>query len=130
MTHYPTIADIKNSACSSRNPQLVNSVEKKRNKYSSQIIEFDGHKFRSKREYNYYLLLKAMQTLGQITDLQLQVPFELNQGGTHSLKYYADFVFIEEGVKKIIDVKGFRTALYRKKKKLMLKIYGVEIKEV
>jgi hypothetical protein len=61
----------------------------------------------------------------------MQVPYELNEGGTFSYKYVADFVYTDThtGDTIIEDVKGFRTREYLKKKKLMKKVYEIDIVE-
>jgi hypothetical protein len=92
-------------------------------------VEFDGHVFDSKRECSRYIQLRMLLVAGEITDLNLQVPYELNEGGTHSLKYVADFVYIRNGSEVIEDSKGYKTVVYKKKRKLMLKLYGIEILE-
>ena len=102
----------------------------KKNKYGNTPIEFDGHTFDSKKELSCYLNLRIMERAGKITDLKLQQPFELNQGGTHSLKYIADFTYIENGELIVCDSKGYKTREYKKKYRLMLKILGIQIKEV
>jgi len=131
MKQAVSISDILNSACGSLNDHLREEkpVKKKRAKYNNVKVEFDGFKFDSQRECNYYIGLRARQTAGQITDLRLQVPFQLNDGGTHSLEYIADFVWMEKGQMIVCDVKGYKTKLYLKKKKLMLEIYKIEIRE-
>jgi len=73
------------------------------------------------------LLLKA----GEIGFLKLQVEYELNDGGTHSLKYIADFVYVDARTGKTIveDCKGMRTATYKKKRRLMKKLFNITILE-
>ena len=44
--------------------------------------------------------------------------------------YYADFVYEENGRTIVEDTKGFRTTEYIIKRKLMLFIHGIRIKEV
>lgn len=100
-------------------------------KYRSRITEIDGIKFRSAKEAKFYGFLKLLRRKGEIRDLRLQVPYELNKGGTHSVKYYADFVYTDTitGEEVVMDVKGFRTPQYKKKAKLMLKVHGITIIE-
>jgi hypothetical protein len=73
-------------------------------------------------------LLKA----GEIGLLKRQVEYELNPGGTHSLKYYSDFEYIitATGDHIVEDVKGFRTREYLKKRRLMKKVHGIDIIEL
>lgn len=93
-------------------------------------------------------ILKLMEKQGLISDLKEQVKFELipSQRGMvngitkgkrvikegvveQPISYYADFTYTENGEQVVEDVKGFRTEVYRIKKKLMLYIHGIRIKE-
>lgn len=108
-----------------------------KSKYGSTKCEVDGLKFDSKKEAAVYGVLKFAEAQGLISDLKLQVKFELNPGGTFSFKYIADFTYIENGKLVVEDVKPFDkkknefylTPTYKKKKKLMKKVHGIEIKE-
>jgi hypothetical protein len=106
--------------------------EKKRSKYGASKKEADGIVFDSVKEAKRYQELKLLQKAGFIGLLELQVPFELNDGGTHSLRYIADFVYVisQTGEKVVEDAKGFRTKEYRKKRRLMKTVHGITIKEV
>lgn len=85
--------------------------------------------------YNYLALL---QKAGEISGLEIQKRFELipNQtlkNGNIERKccYSADFYYIEKGLGVVEDTKGYkRTADYIIKRKLMLYLFGIEIKEV
>ena len=46
-----------------------------------------------------------------------------------AVHYIADFVYVENGVKVVEDTKGVKTDAYKIKKKLMLKLYGIKIRE-
>ena len=46
------------------------------------------------------------------------------------LSYFADFVYQENGETVVEDAKGYRTEVFRIKKKLMLYIHGIRIREV
>jgi len=128
----------------------INSVNVK-SKYNAQKVTYDGIKFDSKKEGRRYLDLKLLQKSGQISDLTLQVPYQLTPSiyydydyrefvlvkriGNNSCcmqrstKYIADFVYKENN--KIIteDCKGFRTKTYKKKANQMKKLYGIIILE-
>ena len=127
-----TIKDIQNSAVGHLNKHLLEEKEVKKSKYRNTKTEVNGIKFASKKEADFYKKLLILLKAGKIGFLELQVPFELNEGGSHSLKYVADFVWIdtETGEKVVCDTKGFRTREYIKKRKLMYKIYQIKIKEV
>ena len=104
--------------------------EKKTHKFKATPCIKDGIKFDSTKEANRYLELKFLQTHGQITNLELQAPFDLNPGGTHTLKYIADFTYNDQDGNFVVeDSKGFKTKEYLKKKRLMLKVHGIKIKE-
>lgn len=105
--------------------------KKKKAKYSNNKVEYDGKIFDSKKEYQRYRKLLIFLKAGAIGQLQLQVPYELNEGGTHSLKYVADFVYVDAltGETVVEDTKGFKTREYLKKKRLMFKVYKIKIKE-
>lgn len=114
-------------------PNLPNTAVKKRSKYNATKTTVNGLQFASMKEANYYknVLLPRLKA-GEIGLLELQKEYELNPGGTHSLKYLADFVWVEAltGETKVVDVKGFRTREYLKKRRLMKKVHGIIILEV
>jgi hypothetical protein len=107
-------------------------AEKKKSKYGNEKTEVDGIWFQSKREAKRYTELLILLKTGVIGLLERQIPYELNEGGTHSLKDIADFRYIvcATGETIIEDVKGMRTKVYLKKKRLMKTVYGIEIKEL
>lgn len=113
-------------------PAIPDSSKKKQSKYNAVKVEFDNRIFDSQKECSRYIALRALLKAGEIKDLQCQVEFELNEGGSHSVKYVADFVYFltKTGEMVVEDVKGFRTVIYRKKRKLMLEQYKIEIKEI
>ena len=132
---HPTIQSILNSPCGQLNQHLAEDVKKKvkkKGKYNNNKCVVDDIEFDSQKEANYYKKLKILLKAGKIGLLELQKPYELNPGGTHSLKYIADFVFVDSktGEKKVVDAKGFRTAVYRKKRRLMWKVHKIKIIEV
>jgi hypothetical protein len=102
---------------------------KKRSKYGAEKVEIDGKIFDSKRESKRYCQLKYLEMTGEITDLLLQVEFELNPGGTHSLIYRADFVYKRNGEVVVEDSKGFKTREYKRKRALMLEVHKITIYE-
>ena len=106
-------------------------------KYGNKRIEIDGIRFASQKEGYRYVELKYLQRLGVISDLRLQVKFELipkmkSEKGKviQPLTYIADFVYTENGKQIVEDVKGYKTKVYEIKKKLMRYVHGIEIKEV
>lgn len=93
--------------------------------------------FDSIREYEYYLLLKDRQKRGEIRDLRRQVKIVIQPAFTtpdgetvKEISYYADFYYTDRDLRAhYIDVKGFRTDVYKLKKKL-LAYRGFYIEEV
>jgi hypothetical protein len=113
----------------------------KQNKYKNEKIEIDNIKFDSKKEAKRYLELKQLERAGVIYNLKLQVPFELQPSfkiGNKTIRaiiYVADFEYYTTDefalYNHIIeDTKGFRTEVYKLKKKLFAYKYGFEISEV
>ena len=110
-------------------------------------VKCDGYD--SIHERNRAKALKLLAKNGVITDLQEQVKYELIpsqyehfevQGVRKMLKkkklierpvsYYADFVYCQDGELVVEDAKGVKTKEYIIKRKLMLSVYGIKIKEV
>jgi hypothetical protein len=121
-------------------------------KYNNTKVEFDGIKFDSKKEMQRYLALKDAQEKGLISDLKLQVRFELipavkeeymehlktkDRIKTRTLQlpitYTCDFLYIKDGETIVEDVKASPKMLpkeYTLKKKMMFALKGIKIKEV
>ena len=107
-------------------------------KYGNKKVEVSGILFDSKKEARRWIELDAMQTVGQIKDLQRQVKFELipNQKidgkvVERAVAYVADFTYYDKGGSYVVeDTKGYKTPEYRLKKKLMLWVHGIRISEV
>lgn len=110
-------------------------------KYRNKKVTADNHTFDSLKEYRRYCELKILERAGYITQLKLQVPYELipsqREGGKvveRKVKYVADFVYFDKERGQVIveDVKSeaTKTELYRVKKKLMRYVHGIEVREV
>jgi len=87
--------------------------------------------FASKKEARRYAELSLQNKAGHITDLRTQVSYELipKQEGERAISYVADFVYRQDGKVVVEDAKGFRTDVYRIKRKLMLWRHGIRILE-
>ena len=117
---------------------LSNSIDQKKNKYNNTKVEYKGIKFDSIKEMKHYQLLEYLQKIGEIKELKLQVPYELipkykiNNKTVRKTTYIADFTYITTKDDKlhIVDTKGFKTDVYRLKKKMVEYKYGVEVEEV
>ena len=111
----------------------------RRNKYHSSKCIFEGETFDSKKELNRWLELRLMERAGEIYDLARQVPFELipvqrgDEGKVveRAVKYLADFTYrTKKGEFVVEDTKGVKTDVYILKRKLMLYIHNIKIKEI
>lgn len=122
-------------------------------KYNATKVTIDGHTFDSKKESNRYMELKLLERSKVISDLRMQVEFELlpNQYATEKrygkngkplkdkkvllerrVVYRADFVYTlnETGETVVEDVKGIRLPEYILKRKMFLYKYGIPIHEI
>jgi hypothetical protein len=104
------------------------------NKYSNiKTVTADGIKHDSRKEARRWVELTLLQRAGEISDLKRQVKYELipKQEGERAVTYIADFVYIDNktGNTVIEDCKGFKTDVYKLKKKLFQYRYGIKIKE-
>lgn len=95
-------------------------------KYNNVKVIIDGHKFDSKKEGRRYTELKLMEQCGLIKNLELQKSFELQPSFKkynktyRAITYKADFYYYDVEREQIVieDTKGFRTEVYKIKKKL------------
>lgn len=120
-------------------------------KYRNKKTEVDGIIFDSRKEANYYLLLKQRLDAGEIENLRMQVPYELvpavwktevkhlktkdkeiRKQVQRAVHYVADFVYTDTctGEEYVVDTKGYRTKEYMLKRKMMLAFKGISIVEV
>ena len=100
-----------------------------RHKYGAKVTEVDGIRFPSKRQAQRYTDLKLLERAGEITELQLEVTYTIVVNNVKICSYRADFVYREHGFLIVEDCKGYRTPVYKLKKKLMKACYGIEIRE-
>lgn len=114
-------------------------------KYRAKRTEVDGITFASMKEARRYQELKLLEKAGEIRQLVLQPSYPLDAFGVESRPigvYRADFSYqkqvrdrLDNGVgvrgwrEVVEDVKGFRTPLYRWKKKHAEAQYGITILE-
>ena len=112
-------------------------VAQRGSKYGNKKVEVNGIAFDSKKEARRYLDLRAMEIAGQIQNLRLQVPYLLIPSQRidgdvveREVKYVADFTYEQNGETVVEDSKGHRTKDYIIKRKLMLSVWGIRIKEV
>ena len=96
-------------------------------KYRAIPTKLDGITFDSKREAAHYAVLKLRVKAKLISDLVVHLRYDLCVNGTKIGQYEADFTFIEDGRRKIVDVKGFDTPLSRWKRKHVAAQYGLMV---
>lgn len=121
-------------------------------KYGNKKAVVDGIVFDSRKEARRYAELKMLERAGQISHLELQKEFVLIPAQYEQLsrdeyikgkgkktrgrcieracKYKADFYYLENGRQVVEDTKGYRTKDYIIKRKLMLYVHGIKIKEI
>ena len=109
------------------------------NKYHNRQVIVNGMEFDSQKEATRWGELSLLQRAGKIKDLSRQVKYQLvpvqrDEYGKvieKSVDYIADFQYRDEKGKLVVeDVKGFKTKEYIIKRKLMLREYGIRIREV
>ena len=92
--------------------------------------------YASKREAARAAEPRMLANAGAITGYEEQRRFELlpaakELGFSRPLEYVSDFdYFDEDGCQVVEDVKGFRTPVYKLKKRLMAQLLGINITEV
>ena len=105
---------------------MAKSITSIKHKFHAKRVEYDGIHFQSKKEKNYYEKLNILQQQKQVVFFLFQVPLRLPS----NVRYICDFVvFWADGSVTFEDVKGYRTALYKTKKKIVESIYPIEIIE-
>lgn len=116
-------------------------------KYHAKKVKRGGKTFDSAKEARRFVELSLLQKAGEISDLRTQVKYVLipaqrepdtvgKRGGVikgrlieREVSYYADFVYKRNGIEIVEDSKGVRTKDYIIKRKLMLWVHGIKIKE-
>jgi hypothetical protein len=109
--------------------------KKGRSKYNNKRTTYNGMTFMSKKEANFARLLDSMKMArnpkDKVQSYKTQVPMPIIINGITCFKYILDFeVLYADGRTEYIDVKGFRTSVYKLKKKCIEAQYEIEIKEV
>ena len=111
-----------------------------RSKYKSVKTIVEGITFDSKKEALFYRNLLLAKKSGEIVNIELQPRFNYeisysanlatNKTKTKKAFYKADFrVTYKTGEVFIYDVKGYKTATYKRKKKIVEYLYNIIIIE-
>lgn len=115
-----------------------NPRQRGRQKYHNVRCVHQGLTFDSKAELKRWLDLSMLLKAREIKDLRRQVPYLLipktarpSGGHERECTYIADFVYVDRNGRTVVeDVKGAVTPEFRLKRKLMLFVHGVEVREV
>lgn len=120
-------------------------------KYHSRKVTVDGDTYDSMKEYRRFKELSLLERAGAIRNLKRQVKYvlipaqrefttEIDKKGNfkkgklleRECAYIADFVYLDMSTCRMTveDTKGYRTKDYIIKRKLMLWVHGIQIKEV
>lgn len=105
---------------------------KRSSKYGAKRVEINGVKFASKREGKRYKELIYLQALGEIAELELQPRFPIFINSKLVFTYVADFRYFDKVTKTTVieDAKGFKTDVYKLKKKAVEAAYVITINEI
>ncbi len=120
--------------------------------YNIKTKTLDGLVFDSYKEASRWEQLRLLERAGKISNLERQVTYELLPHQYESyerysktgkrlpdgkrlierkVEYIADFVYTDEKGERIVeDAKGIKTKDYILKRKLMLLVHGIKIREV
>lgn len=120
-----------------------------KSKYRSRKVNRYGMAFDSGKELKRYEDLRILEQAGTISELRTQVKYvlipaqyeekwypKLNAVGKgrcleRECSYIADFVYTDANGNRVVeDTKGFKTKDYIIKRKLMLWVHGIRIREV
>ncbi len=93
--------------------------------------------FASAHEADQAVILWRRQQAGEIRNLRFQVHFPIQINGLHVCDYVSDFVYEEKPGNHwlysdtvVADAKGYRTAVYRLKARLMKAVLGIDVIEL
>lgn len=102
------------------------------NKYNAKKTPYDGYVFDSGKECRRYKELRLLEKAGVITGLYVHPNFILQEGfiwrgkKIRPITYEADFMYKENGITIVEDVKGGKatqTQLFKVKVKMFKKLY-------
>lgn len=110
-------------------------------KFRNKKVSLDGYTFDSQAEAKHYkFTLKPRLEAGEISHLEIHPRIRCEVNGRKICDYLADFRYIDltangpdgqVGCRVVEDVKGYKTDIYRLKKKLVEGLYpGTKILEI
>lgn len=103
-------------------------------KFNARRTSCGLHEHPSKKEAIRCSALQALEKGRLIRDLSFQPRYDLIVNGILICKYVADFKYREmdglvKGLEVVEDSKGVRTPAYKLKRKLMLALHGIDVRE-
>jgi len=112
--------------------------EKRGQKYGNTKVTDGGNKFDSKAEHKRWQYLALLERAGEIRELRMQVPFVLipaqvapDGKKVRPTVYVADLVYRDKDGELVVeDPKGMSTPEWRIKRKLMLQVHGIWVREI
>jgi hypothetical protein len=89
-------------------------------------------KYASKREATAAAAFQALANGGLIKDYEEQKRITLvpGNGKLRPIVYVADFYYVDDRGAHVVDAKGFKTPVYRLKKRLAALLLHIEIEEI
>lgn len=110
---------------------LIEGRKAKENKYGVAPKEERG-KYASRHEAEEAAKLWALAAHGKIRDFEEQKRLVLvpGNGKLRPVVWVADFFYVDERGAHWVDAKGYKTPIYRLKKRLAALLLGIEIEEV
>lgn len=111
---------------------------RKESKYKNKKVRDGDRVYDSKKEHKRAQELYLLERAGEISELRGQVRFDLlpsqridGKVVERACSYIADFVYKDkEGRLVVEDTKGVKTKDYIIKRKLMLYVHGIRVREV
>jgi hypothetical protein len=95
---------------------------------NNRVCFADGERFASHAERDHYLVLKARQMAGEISELACHPPYVLQEKfrtpageAVRAVEYTPDFQYIENGELVVVEVKGHVDTAYRIRARLFQK---------
>lgn len=112
------------------NAMLDSKKSTKKNKFGAQKTVFNNHTFDSKKEAHRAWELECMKKAGEVKKIEYQPKYEIVVNGQRVANYFADFrVTYSNGRVEVEDTKGYKTPVYKLKKKLVEAIHNIKIVE-
>jgi hypothetical protein len=113
----------------SKRSEMSPEPTKRGSKYGNRIVEDGGELFHSVGEWRRCLELRALERAGFVSELERQVEYPIAVAGVYVCSWFADFRYKQNGATVVEDFKGFRTDVYKLKKKFVEAIYKFRILE-